>query len=235
MDKEGFIYDMILMDHMMPGMDGIETMKEIRNDESYANIPIIVLTANALRGMREYYLEQGFTDFIAKPADQQTLNEVIGKWLIPGNRDTELKTAEHGLADNGINSVFSGEIVKQRIDKLNHLCAGFEIGAFGEVTSEKIDDEYKKCCNMLRSCCEEFKLWVQNCASLDAHPEAEEIVQRLQKAILDGDTETTGKTLKELGTAAMTPEEREKYFNIYDALMDDNKEKAVERIKEWLE
>jgi len=246
-------YDLILMDHMMPGMDGIETMKIIRRNERYANIPIIVLTANALRGMREFYLEQGFTDFIAKPVDQQSLNEVIKKQFIEESEDAS--------EDEGFSAVFSVEIIKQRIDKLNHICAAFEINS-------QVDDEYfrrliesleslnamlpaekagtltelikaarrkdaQAVRGMLRSCCEEFESWAQS--NTQSAPAATEIVKRLQKAILDGDKETTGKTLKELGTAALTPEEREKYFNIYDALMDDNNEKAIERIKEWLE
>ncbi|MCL2187081.1 MAG: hypothetical protein FWB86_14715, partial [Treponema sp.] len=84
----------------------------------------------------------------------------------------------------------------------------------------------------LRPCCKEFFLWIESHAQ--AQPAAADIVQRLQKAIIDGDTETTGKTVKELGTVTLTSAEREMYFNIYDALMDDNNEKALERIKEWL-
>jgi len=218
MDEKDLHYDLILMDHMMPGMDGIETMKAIKNNERYVNIPIIVLTANALRGMREFYLEQGFTDFIAKPVDQKTLNEVIQKQLT-GNKEPLPQTAE-------LSAIFSDELIKQRIDKLNHIYASFEI-------KKDIDTRYSKCCDMLRACCNEFTAWAQNYAQ-DA-PAAGEIVQRLQKAILDGDTDATAKTVKELGTAALSPAEREKYFNIYDALMDDNNEKALERIKEWLE
>jgi len=219
MDRQDACYDLILMDHMMPGMDGIETMKTIKSNMRYANIPIIVLTANALRGMREYYLEQGFTDFIAKPVDQKTLNEIIRKRLTE-NMEQLTETKE-------FNAVFSGEIVKQRIDKLNHLYAGFNI-------NNNIDDEYSRCCSLLRSCCDEFQLWAENHAQA-AQPAADEIVTRLQRAILDGDAVTAGKTVKELGTAALSPEKREKYFYIYDALMDDNNEKALERIKEWLE
>jgi len=211
-------YDLILMDHMMPEMDGIEAMKKIRNNKLYADIPIIVLTANALRGMKEFYLEQGFNDFIAKPVDQETLYDVIKKQLTDNN--------EQKLDVKEFSAVFSEEILKQSIDKLNHICAGFEI-------KNETDEVYKKYCEMLRSCCEGFESWAQN--HTQAAPAAAEIVKQLQNAIISNDTETTGKTLKELGTASLSPAERESYFNIYDALMDDNKEKALERIKEWLE
>ena len=278
MDKQCLHYDLILMDHMMPGTDGIETMKAIKTNDRYANIPIIVLTANALRGMREYYLEQGFTDFIAKPVNQNALNEVIMKWLT-GNNEWGAGNREQISEDGEFSAVFSGEIVKQRIDMLNHLCAAFEIGASGEASYREIDDEYfrrlidlleslnailqavilpepqsrtralpeqvallinaarRKDANavrsMLRSCCDEFQFWAENYMQM-VKPEAAEIVRRLQRAILDGDTVTAGKTIKELGTAALSPVERERYFNIYDALMDDNNEKALKRIIEWL-
>ena len=222
--------DMILMDHMMPGMDGIETMKAIRSYGCYANIPIIVLTANALRGMREYYLEQGFTDFIAKPADQDTLNDVIMKWLNAGNRG-QVTAAKDLTASKETFSAFSGEVIKQRIDKLNHLCAGFEINRYAQNTD--FDDEYKKCCSMLRSCCDEFYLWAESHAQ--TAPAAAEIVMRLKNAILGGDNAAAGKVVKELGMVSLTSAERELYFNIYDALMDDDNKKALERIEEWLE
>ena len=225
MDELNLFYDLILMDHMMPGMDGIETMKAIKNNDRYANIPIIVLTANALRGMKEYYLEQGFADFIAKPVDQNTLNEVLKKHLTENKEQIDDNSGQ-AIVSNDLNSVFSSEIIKQRIDKLNHICAAFEI-------VKEADDDYKKCCDMLRACCEELESWAQN--HTQAAPAAAETAQRLQKAIMDGDTEMTGKTLKELGTAALSSSERELYFSIYDALMDDNNEKALERIKEWLE
>jgi len=225
MERQELLYDLILMDHMMPGMDGIETMKVIKKNDRYVNIPIIVLTANALRGMKEYYLEQGFTDFIAKPVDRKTLNEVIRKSLKENSEKFKINN-EQRIETKEFSAVFSDEIIRQRIDKLNHICAAFEAG-------KENDDEYKKCCSILRDCCEKLNLWAEN--QRQNAPEAAEIAKRIQKAILDGDKETTGKTLKELGKSALSAEQRERYFNIYDALMDDNKEKALERIKEWLE
>jgi len=76
-------YDIILMDHMMPEMDGIETAKIIRSleGEHFRNIPIIALTANAVAGMREMFLENGFNDFISKPIDVSNLDEVLNRWI----------------------------------------------------------------------------------------------------------------------------------------------------------
>ncbi|MCL2044472.1 MAG: ATP-binding protein [Treponema sp.] len=83
-------YDIIFMDHMMPGMDGIETTLAIRNWEQKQTplvpdprspITIIALTANAVLGMREMFLEKGFNDFLAKPIDVSKLDEILDRWI----------------------------------------------------------------------------------------------------------------------------------------------------------
>jgi CheY-like chemotaxis protein len=70
------------MDHMMPGMDGVETVTQIRalENEYYKNLPIVALTANAVSGMREMFLKQGFNDFLSKPIEIVKLDELITKW-----------------------------------------------------------------------------------------------------------------------------------------------------------
>ncbi|MBQ8246055.1 MAG: response regulator [Lachnospiraceae bacterium] len=76
-------YDLILMDHMMPEMDGMEATKIIRTEcgENGKKVPIIALTANALQGAREMYLENGFDDFLSKPFDRVQLHELLEKWV----------------------------------------------------------------------------------------------------------------------------------------------------------
>ena len=76
-------YDLILMDHMMPGMDGVETVHKIRAlpGEYFRNIPIIALTANAVNGAREMFLRESFQDFASKPIEIKTLERVLKKWL----------------------------------------------------------------------------------------------------------------------------------------------------------
>lgn len=76
-------YDIIFLDHMMPGMDGVETMKNIRNQntEMASTVPIIVVTANAVEGARDYYINQGFQEYISKPIDSVFLNETLEKYL----------------------------------------------------------------------------------------------------------------------------------------------------------
>jgi len=77
--RDGAVYDIIFMDHMMPRMDGIEAVKIIRGFE-YKE-PIVALTANALAGQAEIFLNNGFDDFISKPIDIRQLNNVLNKLI----------------------------------------------------------------------------------------------------------------------------------------------------------
>lgn len=78
-------YDLIFLDHLMPGMDGIETMKYIREDIDSLNklVPTVMLTANATSGAREQFLKEGFDDFLTKPVDTEKLIKVINDLLDP--------------------------------------------------------------------------------------------------------------------------------------------------------
>ncbi len=76
-------YDIILLDHMMPGMDGIETLERLKNmpDNKSKDAAVIVLTANAMAGVREMYLEKGFDDYLSKPIDGTELEKLLVKYL----------------------------------------------------------------------------------------------------------------------------------------------------------
>lgn len=91
-------YDIIFMDHMMPEMDGIEAVQIIRRDcGENGRLPVIIaLTANAMEGVREMFLKEGFQDFITKPLDKKTLNEALLRW-IPKQRRKESDTWEENL------------------------------------------------------------------------------------------------------------------------------------------
>ena len=77
--RAGASYDIIFMDHMMPGMDGIETTKLLR-EEGYGRA-IIALTANAVSGMKEMFRENGFDGFVPKPIDLRQLNHVLNSLI----------------------------------------------------------------------------------------------------------------------------------------------------------
>ena len=73
--------DIVLMDIMMPEMDGITTIKEIRKLERGTDLPIIAVTAKAMKGDREKCIEAGASDYIAKPVDSEALLSLLGIWL----------------------------------------------------------------------------------------------------------------------------------------------------------
>ena len=80
-------YDIIFMDHMMPGMDGIETMKRIRSDKGTPNkdTPIVALTANAVSTAREMFMAEGFDGFVSKPIELIELERAIKK-VVPEDK-----------------------------------------------------------------------------------------------------------------------------------------------------
>ena len=88
-------YDLIFMDHMMPEMDGVETLQRIRQKRGsyFKNVPVIALTANAIAGMRGMFLEKGFQDFMAKPIDLSVLERVLER-NIPANKLQKIITSE---------------------------------------------------------------------------------------------------------------------------------------------
>ena len=85
-------YDLIFMDHKMPEMDGFEVVRRIRemgdSDPYFKDLPIAALTAEAIFGIKEKFLESGFNDFLSKPIDTVKLNSILEKW-IPKEKQTE--------------------------------------------------------------------------------------------------------------------------------------------------
>lgn len=73
-------YDLILLDHMMPEMDGVETLWRMREDPSF-DTPVVALTANAVNGARKSYLDWGFMDYISKPIHMDDLEMILKKYL----------------------------------------------------------------------------------------------------------------------------------------------------------
>jgi CheY-like chemotaxis protein len=93
-------YDVVFMDHMMPGMDGIETVRIIRSEitGNYGkNVPIIALTANALTGNERMFLANGFTAFVSKPIDVMHLDAILNTWIRNKQSEETIKKAETEL------------------------------------------------------------------------------------------------------------------------------------------
>ena len=73
-------YDLILMDDMMPKMSGTETLHILKEKKNF-NTKVVVLTANAIEGMKEKYIDEGFDDYLAKPIEKRELERVLRKFL----------------------------------------------------------------------------------------------------------------------------------------------------------
>ena len=88
-------YDIILLDQMMPGMDGITTLKKMQSEFDMQGIPVIALTADAVTGAREFYLENGFDGYLSKPVKPEALEEMLihrlpGKLVVFRDYDDKL-------------------------------------------------------------------------------------------------------------------------------------------------
>ena len=97
-------YDLIFMDHKMPEMDGIEATLRIRamggKNQYYKELPIIALTANAVSGTREMFIENGFNDYLSKPINTVKLNSLLEKWI---PKEKQKTTVTEGISEVTLN------------------------------------------------------------------------------------------------------------------------------------
>ncbi len=110
-------YDVIFLDHMMPDKDGIETLKEMKEiaDTTNAGTPIVCLTANAISGMREMYINAGFDDYITKPIDPDRLEALLLTYL---PKDKIVEASNEDSEDKGADDHDIPDFIK-KIDALN--------------------------------------------------------------------------------------------------------------------
>jgi signal transduction histidine kinase/CheY-like chemotaxis protein len=95
-------FDLVMMDHMMPVMDGLEAVRAIRaGGRRFQSVPVVALTANAMTGMREMFLENGFNDFLAKPIEVDKLDALLRKWIPEGKRREVRAASRDGEAEPG--------------------------------------------------------------------------------------------------------------------------------------
>lgn len=135
-------YDVILLDHMMPVMDGIETVKRAKTMEGNKciGVPIIALTANAVSGVKEMYINAGFNDYLSKPVDGKLLETMLIKYL-PGEKliiseVTEAQAAESTendppepeapLLDSNIGIRYSAESKDMYVEFLEIFCEMYD-------------------------------------------------------------------------------------------------------------
>ena len=119
--QRGEQYDLILLDDMMPKMSGVETLKKLKEIPGF-NTPTIALTANAITGMREKYLADGFDDYLAKPIDKdqlvQVINQILGRSITEEIDVPEITSTSEYKFPIRDNVVSVAELPKEEKDKI---------------------------------------------------------------------------------------------------------------------
>ncbi|MDR2570762.1 MAG: response regulator [Oscillospiraceae bacterium] len=123
-------YDIVFMDHRMPVMDGMEATEHIRamgdKEPYFSNVPIVALTANAVFGMKEVFLNNGFTDFISKPIDTVHLNLILERHIPKEKQISSVIIAER---ENVEKSELPVDQFKRELAKLKFSIENIDVGA----------------------------------------------------------------------------------------------------------
>ena len=105
-------YDIVFMDHMMPEMDGIQTLYNLKRRATGFDTPVVVLTANVTEGSKKMYLNEGFCDYLSKPIDQVELDRVLREYLkiddnaklVDNNNITDREDTNNNITDDTNNT-----------------------------------------------------------------------------------------------------------------------------------
>jgi signal transduction histidine kinase/CheY-like chemotaxis protein/HAMP domain-containing protein/HPt (histidine-containing phosphotransfer) domain-containing protein len=155
--KNGNVYDVIFMDHMMPVMDGIEATKIIRGTDY--DRPIIALTANALVGQAEMFMHNGFDAFIPKPIDSRRLNAVLNEFI----RDKKPPEVVEAARQERLKKDVKGKGTAEKKVKLSDLEKYFLIDA--EASVNKLEEIYAKINDLGEKDIESYKITVHGMKS----------------------------------------------------------------------
>lgn len=134
-------FDIILLDHMMPGMNGIETLHFLNSmeDNQCKGIPVIAMTANAISGAREMYLEAGFSDYISKPVNSKELETMLQKYLPPEKVKEGISNKKEKIISR------STKDVKDKDNGIDKECLDVKLGM--EYSTDKVEI-YKEILNV---------------------------------------------------------------------------------------
>ena len=143
-------YDVIYLDHMMPEMDGVETLQKMRELGLVAGVPVIALTANAIDGAKEQYMELGFEDYLAKPVDGNDLEENLMKWL-PQSKIIKNKKGIEDILDQKVGMSNCGEDEEFYKEMLGMYINGDKSEELIRYYEEKDWDNYRIVIHSLKS------------------------------------------------------------------------------------
>ena len=119
--SSGKVYDLILMDIMMPNMSGETALKKLKENENF-NIPVIALTADAVAGAKEKYVSEGFIDYIAKPFSRDQIKEKLDSVFLNNTKEKKEEVATY-TSDNSIKPIENSviPITDEDIERINRI------------------------------------------------------------------------------------------------------------------
>ena len=193
-------YDIVFMDHMMPGMDGVEACKRIRETPGKENLIIVALTANAVVSARDMFLDSGFDDFLSKPIETSKLNSILRKW-IPEEKQ-EASVAVSTESNNIIDLSIDGVDVKIGVSRI-----GGDFEAYlSLLTSFRMDINAKISDLQAALCTSDLKLYttyvhaIKSASANVGALEVSEFAAKLEKAGIDGNMSFIQKNNEEFFT-----------------------------------
>ena len=215
-------YDLVFMDHMMPQMDGVETTTIIRGlgDDRFRTMPIIALSANAVRGARELFLEAGMNDFVPKPIEMRVMDRALRKWLpddkIVSNRNIEDETYKEEAASGS--TADSPAWKMEGIDvAVGMKYSGDDENLYREVLSDYMDTIEEKA-DIIEKAVEEGDLETY---TIEVHSlkSISKSIGALELSELAKDLEVNGKNSEWGPIIARTPALINMYRNLYDVIL----------------
>ena len=138
-------YDLVFMDHMMPQMDGVEATQIVRSlgEERFRTIPIIALSANAVRGAKELFLEAGMNDFVPKPIEMRFMDRVLRKWLPDEKVISNRNVSEEAVKEENAPSTSEADSLSWRMEGIDVAVgmkySGDDENLYREVLSDYMD------------------------------------------------------------------------------------------------
>ena len=228
-------YDLILMDQRMPQMDGTQAMLAIRDQEGGASkdTPVICLTADAVQGARERYLEEGFRDYLSKPVDGKHLEETLKKYLPPDKVKISVAPVKseggtQAVAENASTASKAADAVPA-VDTVNAEAVLPETATQEEVAAEirertvRLLEDYRAMEAMIASV-----LGIDPAAAAEAEADLEEMdieeLQEIYEAIAEYsqmfDIDSIDRLLKQTEGYAIPPAEKERFAQVKKAVRD---------------
>ena len=215
------IYDLVFMDHMMPQMDGVEATKIIRSmeDERSRTMPIIALSANAVRGAREMFLEAGMNDFVPKPIEMRIMDRTLRKWL-PNNKILSNRYSEEtdSKEETAFSTADSPSWQMEGIDiSVGMKYSGGDENLYREILSDYMDSIEEKA-DIIEKAVEESDLETY---TIEVHSlkSTSKSIGAMELSELALDLESSGKNSEWGPIIARTPTLLEMYRKLYQVIM----------------